>query len=85
MCQICLTDTFAFKNLLNSVHFILILNLPLQRYTILFGILAYISKIYIKFAPEKSCLTANIRILQKLGLLPNHYLYRGKTLINSSF
>ena len=30
---------------------------------------------YCTFAAEKSCLTANVCILQKLELLPNHYLY----------
>ena len=27
------------------------------------------------FAAEKSCLTANVCILQKFEQLPNHYLY----------
>ena len=34
-----------------------------------------ISCSYCTFAAEKSCLTANVCILQKLELLPNHYLY----------
>ncbi len=34
-----------------------------------------ISCSYCTLAAEKSCLTANVCILQKLILLPNHYLY----------
>lgn len=34
-----------------------------------------ISCSYCTFAAEKSCLTANVCILQKLELLPNSYLY----------
>ena len=34
-----------------------------------------ISCSYCTFAVEKSCLTANVCILQKLELFPNHYLY----------
>lgn len=39
------------------------------------------------FVTEKSCLTsnANLCIIQKLKLLPSHYLYRGETLVNRSF
>lgn len=39
------------------------------------------------FVIEKSCLTsnANLCIIQKLKLLPSHYLYRGETLVNRSF
>lgn len=39
------------------------------------------------FVTEKSCLTsnANLCIIQKLKLLPSHYLYWGETLVNRSF
>ena len=37
--------------------------------------LHYILKNCCIFATEKSCLTANVCRLQKLELLPNHYLY----------
>ena len=39
------------------------------------------------FVSEKSCLTsnANLCIIQKLKLLPSHYLYWGETLVNRSF
>ena len=39
------------------------------------------------FVTENSCLTsnANLCIIQKLKLLPSHYLYWGETLVNRSF
>lgn len=48
-------------------------------------ILSFISIIVVPLPKEKSCLTSKRIILEKLKLLPNHYLNIGNKLINSSF